>query len=47
MKAFRPRQDWVREMQRYGILPECVTPDDVTDTYGVERAYWASLWHAP
>ena len=44
---FRPRKDWVREMQRYGILPECVTPDDVTDVYKVERAYWASLWHSP
>lgn len=44
---FRPRKDWVREMQRYGILPECVTPDDVTDVYKVERAYWASLWHVP
>jgi hypothetical protein len=44
---FRPRKDWVREMQRYGILPECVTPDDVTDAYAVERAYWASLWHSP
>jgi len=47
MANFRPRKDWVREMQRYGILPECATRDDVTDVYKVEREYWASLWHAP
>ena len=47
MTGFRPRKDWVREMQRYGMLPECVTPDDVTDVYKIERAYWASLWHVP
>lgn len=47
MTNFRPRTDWVREMHRYGILPDCVTPDDVKDVYTVERAYWASLWYRP
>jgi hypothetical protein len=47
MTNFRPRPDWVREMQRYGVLPECVTADEVADAYAIERDYWQSLWHQP
>ncbi len=28
MTNFKPRPDWVREMKRYGALPECVKPDE-------------------
>lgn len=42
--AFRPRKDWVREMKRYGILPETVKPEEVTDVYAIEQDYWKSLW---
>ena len=45
--GFVPRADWVREMKRYGVLPECVTPADVTDVYAVEQNYWKLLWHQP
>jgi len=45
MANFRPRSDWVREMKRYGVLPQCVTLEEVTDVYTVEREYWKSLWH--
>jgi hypothetical protein len=47
MPGFQPRRDWVREMERYGILS---TRRDVTaplDPYAVERTYWESLWHEP
>ncbi len=47
MTHFKPRPDWVREMKRYGVLPECVRPDEVTDVYAVEKDYWKSLWHQP
>ena len=45
--GFKPRADWVREMKRYGVLPECVKPEEVTDAYGIEQDYWKSLWHQP
>jgi hypothetical protein len=45
MTNFRPRPDWVREMKRYGVLPQCVKPEEVTDVYSVEQEYWKSLWH--
>jgi hypothetical protein len=47
MTHFKPRPDWVREMKRYGVLPECVRPDEVADVYAVEKDYWKSLWHQP
>jgi hypothetical protein len=47
MPNFRPRVDWVREMKRYGILPDSVKPEEVTDVYGIEQKYWESLWHHP
>lgn len=47
MPGFVPRTDWVREMQRYGVLPAGVKPRDVTDVYAVEAKYWESLWHQP
>ena len=46
--GFIPRTDWVREMKRYGVLPESVQPWEVSDVYEVERNYWKSLWiHSP
>ena len=45
--GFVPRTDWVREMKRYGVLPDGVKPAEVTDVYAVEREYWKSLWHQP
>jgi hypothetical protein len=47
MPGFRPRADWVREMKRYGILPENIEPEEITDVYAVEEDYWRSLWHSP
>jgi hypothetical protein len=47
MPQFRPRADWVREMKRYGVLPDGVKPEEVTDVYAIEQDYWKSLWHQP
>lgn len=47
MAAFRPRSEWVREMRRYGILPENAKPEDGLDVYATERKYWESFWHRP
>jgi len=48
MPGFRPTTHYVREMKRYGVLPEDfdVTKDPV-DVYEVDRAYWRSLWYEP
>ena len=42
MPGFRPRGEYVHEMQRFGILPPDAGPVDV---YATDRAYWKSLWH--
>jgi hypothetical protein len=47
MTGFVPRTDWFREMKRYGMVPQCVKPEEVTDTYAIEQDYWKSLWHQP
>ncbi|MBI3683144.1 MAG: hypothetical protein HY235_22455 [Acidobacteria bacterium] len=47
MPGFRPRIDWVREMKRYGILPQDHDAAKPVDYYAVERAYWESFWHRP
>jgi hypothetical protein len=44
MPGFYPRQEWVREMKRYGVLPatfELGTPLNIYDT---ERKYWELFW---
>jgi hypothetical protein len=47
MPDFRPRSAYVREMKRYGIVPENL-PDGVPiDVYATDRAYWQSLWYNP
>jgi hypothetical protein len=47
MPGFRPRAEWVRAMQRYGILPANVAPNSRIDVYATERRYWESLWWTP
>ncbi len=47
MPGFRPREAWVREMKRFGILPATAGADLPIDYYAVERAYWRSLWYTP
>jgi len=47
MPGFRPSPHYVREMQRYGVLPRGL-PDDVPiDVYATDRAYWRLMWRRP
>ncbi len=48
MPGFRPRLEYVREMKRYGVLPEPFnTAAAPIDPYATDRAYWQSFWHRP
>jgi len=47
MPRFRPREEYLREMINYGVLPadrDAATP---IDPYLLDREYWRSLWHRP
>jgi hypothetical protein len=47
MPGFRPHEGYVREMKRYGVLPQDLPEDAVLDVYATDQAYWRSLWHRP
>jgi len=47
MSNFRPEPEYVREMQRFGILSANHQPDDPIDVYETDRKYWQSMWHRP
>ena len=47
MPGFRPNEDYIREMQRFGFLPKDLKPDDPVDAYVVDRAYWKSFDFRP
>ena len=48
MDGFRPNDEYIREMKRYGILPETFDVNsDPVDVYELDRKYWESFWHYP
>ncbi len=47
MPGFRPNEHYVREMQRFEILPRNLRPADPIDVYATDRAYWRSFWYRP
>jgi len=47
MPGFRPNRHYVREMQRFGILPTTLKPTDPVDPYATDRAYWRSFYPSP
>jgi len=47
MPDFRPVSPYVREMKKYGIIPENLAADVRIDVYATDRAYWQSLWYKP
>jgi len=48
MSGFRPGPHYVREMNRYGILPASFDPaTDPIDVYEVDQRYWQSFWRVP
>ena len=47
MPGFRPSEQYVREMRRYGVLSADLDPTAPVDPYATDRAYWRSFWHVP
>ncbi len=47
MPGFRPNKYYIREMQRFGILPKDLKPTDPIDYYAADRKYWQSFWYRP
>ncbi|MHB1035964.1 MAG: HzsA-related protein [Pirellulales bacterium] len=48
MPGFRPRPEYVREMKRFGVLPESFDlAQDPLDVYDADRRYWESLEYRP
>ncbi len=47
MPGFRPSEHYIREMQRFGFLPQDLSPDDPVDSYAVDKAYWDSFYYTP
>jgi hypothetical protein len=47
MPHFRPEFEYLREMQRYAILPRDLNPQSAIDVYRSDQRYWESLWHKP
>ena len=45
LAGFRPNAYYIRAMQRYGILPPGLGPEDPVDVYAADRAYWQSFWY--
>ncbi len=44
----RPSPNYIREMKRYGVLPEDFQLGrDPIDVYALDEAYWQTLWHRP
>jgi len=48
MPGFIPRPGYIREMKKYGILPESLDPAKTPiDCYATDRRYFESLWYYP
>jgi hypothetical protein len=46
--GYRPNRQYVREMKKYGILPESFDLESgEIDIFETDRKYWESLWHVP
>jgi hypothetical protein len=47
MAGFQPNEHYIREMQRYGVLPKTLAAAQPIDFYATDQAYWRSFWHRP
>jgi hypothetical protein len=45
MEGFQPRPEYLRELRRYGILPEDGFSERTFDPYDLDRRYWESHWY--
>ena len=43
MPDFRPTRHYIREMQRFGILPKNIPAAGPIDPYATDRKYWESF----
>ncbi|MCP4640770.1 MAG: hypothetical protein GY851_10070 [bacterium] len=44
MPGFQPPGPYIREMQRYAVLPDDLAPDTPVDPYACDQAYWSSFY---
>jgi hypothetical protein len=48
MPGFVPSEHYVRELQRFGVLPaDLDASKSPVDVYAADRAYWRTFWHKP
>ena len=48
MPGFHPRDEYVREMKRFGLLPEAFdAAKQPLDVYELDRRYWDSFAYRP
>jgi hypothetical protein len=48
MPGFKPRAEYIREMQRYGVLREDFDLEkEEVDVYRLDQWYWRHLWYYP
>ena len=47
MPGFRPNNDYIREMQKYGFVKKDLGPDELFDYYQAEREYFDSFYYDP
>ena len=47
MPGYIPRPAYVREMKRYGVLPESLAQNEPFDYYKADQAYWRLFWPQP
>jgi len=45
MPGFRPNDYYIYQMQRYGVLPTDLGPNDPVDSYATDAAYWRLFEH--
>ena len=44
MPGFRPNAPYIREMKKFGILPETLDPEYPVEIYATDEKYWRSFW---
>jgi hypothetical protein len=45
--ADQPSPNYIREMQRYGVLPAAAAAGLPVDGYATDEAYWRTFWYQP
>jgi hypothetical protein len=47
MPGFRPNNEYIREMQRFGFVKKDLKPDETFDYYAAEKEYFDSWYYKP